>query len=455
MKTAGAALLLLTAALSGCRDARAPAVTTIRRCHYDLALAPSGLVQVDAQCWADGAVAFRAPAESARNVQGPAPDKGGRFRAEQGRLRYALDLAKLARRSADVDGAAHIGASFVTPMSTVLLVPEPLTTEIPVTVRVAPAEGLQVAVGLKRDAAPDTYRLMAHEIPVATYLAFGRLQQRTLDVGSSKLELSQLDGALDQSLSDVSSWIAASAAAVRDFYGTFPVPRASVTLVPIPGRDSVMFGKVLPESEPGVLLLVGQHAPREALYSDWILVHELFHLGFPSFFSEGKWLDEGLATYYEPIIRVRAGLYTEQELWSELEESLPQGLPAYTELGLEQAHDFRGVYWGGALACLEADVQARKRRLDAGLEVGLRALRAAGGTASEVWSLDDAIAIVDEALGEPTLAPIAEQHAHHGSAFDLPGLLAALGVERSADGQLELSDQAPLAAIRRAIIGKP
>jgi hypothetical protein len=242
---------------------------------------------------------------------------------------------------------------------------------------------------------------------------------------------------------------------VRDFYGTFPVPRASVTLVPIPRRDSVVFGKVLPESEPGVLLLVGQHAPRQALYSDWILVHELFHLGFPSFFSEGKWLDEGLATYYEPIIRVRAGLYTEHELWSELEESLPQGLPAYTALGLEQARDFRGVYWGGALACLDADVRARKRRLDTGLEVGLRALRDAGGTASEVWSLADAIAIVDKALGEPTLAPIAEQHAHHGSAFDLPALLAELGVKRSANGQIELSDQAPLAAVRRAIIGKP
>jgi hypothetical protein len=455
VKAGGAALLLLAGALSGCRDARTPAATTIQRCHYDLALAQSGLVQVDAQCWADGGVAFRAPSESARDVQGPAPDKGGHFHAQQGRLRYALDLAKLSRRSNDIDGAAHIGASFVAPLSTVLLVPEPLTTEIPVTIRVAPAPGLQVAVGLQRDTAPDSYRLMAHEIPVATYFAFGKLQQRTLDVGGSKLELSQLDGALDQSLSDVSTWVATSAAAVRDFYGTFPVPRASVTLVPIPRRDSVVFGKVLPESEPGVLLLVGQHAPRQALYSDWILVHELFHLGFPSFFSEGKWLDEGLATYYEPIIRVRAGLYTEHELWSELEESLPQGLPAYTELGLEQARDFRGVYWGGALACLDADVRARKRRLDTGLEVGLRALRDAGGTASEVWSLADAIAIVDKALGEPTLAPIAEQHAHHGSAFDLPALLAELGVKRSANGQIELSDQAPLAAVRRAIIGKP
>ena len=46
-------------------------------------------------------------------------------------------------------------------------------------------------------------------------------------------------------------------------------------------------------------------------------MHELYHLGFPSFQGEGKWLDEGLATYYEPMIRARAGLRTETSLWDE------------------------------------------------------------------------------------------------------------------------------------------
>ena len=341
--------------------------------------------------------------------------------------------------------------SFFAPMSNVLLVPEPLTTEIPVKLHVSVEAPLAVSVGLTRGEAPDTYRLMAHEIPVATYFAFGKLQQHTLEIGDSKLDVTALDGALDQSFDEMNAWIRTSANAVRDFYGVFPVPRASITLLPTPRRDSVLFGKVLPESAPGIALLVVQHAPRKALYSDWILVHELFHLGFPSFFEEGKWLDEGLATYYEPIIRVRAGLYTEAELWSELEASMPQGLTAFTGQGLEQANDFRGVYWGGAIACLLADVEARKRRLDSGLEVGLRALREAGGNASEVWSLNEAIAAVDHALGAPTLAPIAKAHARRGSAFDLHALFAQLGVNRDASGAVQLSDSAPLAAVRHAI----
>jgi predicted metalloprotease with PDZ domain len=216
-----------------------------------------------------------------------------------------------------------------------------------------------------------------------------------------------------------------------------------------------VFGKVLPESEPGVALLLGQHASREAMYSDWILVHELFHLGFPSFVGEGKWLDEGLATYYEPVIRVRAGLYTETELWNEWLRDMPQGLPAFTQHGLNHADDFRGIYWGGAIACFVADVRARQRQLNRGLEVGLRAVRDAGGVANDVWTLAEVVGAVDHALGAPTLAPIVEGHAQHGSPFDLAALFAALGVTRDAQGAVQLSDSAPLASVRRAITASP
>lgn len=452
------ALVALLLGGVGCHAAAAQhaRVTKIRSCDYDVELSADGRARVTATCDANGPIAFRLEhGFVASSLHGPTRHKSGQFPAADKRLTYVVDLAHLAKHQRDFDRAVHVGASFFAPMSNVLLVPEPLTTEIPVKVHVRAEPALAVSVGLTRDGAPGSYRLMAHEIPVATYFAFGKLQQRTLDIAGGRLEITALDGALDQSFDDLNAWIQTSAQAVRDFYGAFPVPRASVTLLPTPGRDSVLFGKVLPESEPGIALLVGQHAARKALYSDWILVHELFHLGFPSFFEEGKWLDEGLATYYEPIIRVRAGLYTETELWNELESSMPQGLPAFTGAGLEQADDFRGVYWGGAIACLLADVEARKRRLDAGLEVGLRALREAGGNACEVWSLNEVIGAVDHELGAPTLAPIAAAHAQHGSAFDLHALFVQLGVNRDASGAVKLSDTAPLAAVRRAITARP
>jgi hypothetical protein len=428
----------------------------IESCDYELGLSPSGVVSVAVTCKANAPVTFRLTSPSiVRSVSGAKFDEAGVFSGKNSKLSYAVDLADRARDTRNFDSAAHVGESFMAPMSAVLVVPEPLTTEIPVKVRVSAPPGLPFAVGLARAGELNTYQLMAHEIPVATYFAFGKLEQRELSLGDATLEISKLDGALSQSFAELSAWVATSAGAVRDFYGTFPVPRASVTVLPVPERDGVVFGKVLPESAPGIALLVGQRASRKSLYSDWILVHELFHLGFPSFFGEGKWLDEGLATYYEPIIRVRAGLYTEEQLWQELAEAMPQGLPAFTERGLETADDFRGIYWGGAMACLVADVEARKRDTGRGLEVGLRALRDAGGNACEVWSLSDAIATIDRALGAPTLAPIAAQHGAQGQPFDFERLLRDLGVLRSAGGNIRLSDEAPLAAIRRAITARP
>jgi hypothetical protein len=452
------AFVLSLLVFTSCRPGGAarPHTTSIRSCHYQVALSASGLAEVEAKCEADGPVTFRvAEAQVVASVSSRIAGRSGQFRSPDQRLSYRVDLGRLAGNGRDFDRAARVGASFIGTMSSVLLVPEPLTTEIPVTVQVTAPPGVDVAVGLARDKSQNAYRLMAHEIPVATYFAFGKLQQRALDIDGARLDVTALDGPLDRSFDELNAWIAKSADAVRDFYGTFPVPRASVMVLPVPGRDSVVFGKVLPESEPAVALLVGQHAPAKALQADWILVHELFHLGFPSFFDEGKWLDEGLATYYEPIIRVRAGLYSEAELWKELATSMPQGLLAFEQQGLEQARDFRGIYWGGAIACLVADVAARKRDVKRGLEVGLRALRDAGANACEVWSLADAIGAIDKALGAPTLAPIAAAHAPQGSPFDLQGLLRELGVTVDANGAVKLSDDAPLAAVRRAITAPP
>ncbi|HYJ09451.1 MAG TPA: hypothetical protein VEX18_10590 [Polyangiaceae bacterium] len=451
----GSTALALCAALA-CDSrslARSASRTTIETCAYSVTLLGVGRANVIAHCKASAELTFRASFSALRpHIRSATAGKAGRYRSQNGTLHYSVDLAALAKQSENFDAAQRVGDSYIAALSSVLLVPEPLTTEIPVTVALRPEGGLSSATGLLRDTAPETYRIMAHEIPVATYVAFGKLQQRRLEVAGSQLELAKLDGKLDRSFDELSAWVGKSAQAVSAFYGTFPVPRASVMVIPAAGREGVVFGKVLPESGPAIALVVGEHATRHALYSDWILVHELFHLGFPSFFEEGKWLDEGLATYFEPIIRVRAGLYTEGEMWTELAKSLPQGLPAYTEYGLESARDFRGIYWGGALACLEADVAARKRKLEHGLELGLRALREAGGVASEVWSVKDAISTIDQALGAPTLARVAARHAERGHAFDLEALLRDLGVLRLPDGSVQLSNDAPLAGVRRAII---
>ena len=382
---------------------------------------------------------------------------GWQFAAPQGEalIRYHVDLEGIAQRGRRFDTALRVGHSLIAPASTFLLEPEPLEVGVPIALTVKVPKGEDFTAGLtpSGDAGERRFELQAHEMGVATYAIFGHFRRVKWSVAGGQLEVVTADGALDSSVEQTAHWVAQSAHAVARFYGRFPASHCLVLLIPVPERDQVLFGKVLPQSSPGVAVLVGQRATEPALYQDWILVHELFHIGFPSFHDEAKWLDEGSATYFEPIIRARAGYLSELAVWTEFARDMPQGLHAIEHEGLEHPSEFRAIYWGGAIACLLADVAARQRSRGAlGLEDGFRAVLAAGGNASEVWSLARVTAVIDRALGAPILAEIVAKYAQSGSAVGLAALFEELGVKRLESGAVLLDDQAPLASIRRQIV---
>jgi hypothetical protein len=363
-------------------------------------------------------------------------------------LVYEVDLDAMARTFEDIDVAERFGTSLLAPASSFLLRPDPPHDSVPVQVVFEGAA--TYATGLRPNGAH--YAIESHELRTATYTAFGVKQARELDLGATRVRVALLDGALDSDFDTLVRWVGDSARAVQSFYGRATDSDITVLLAPVADRADIPFGKLLPESAPGIIVLTGQHAASADLYRDWVLVHELFHVGSPSFLGEGKWLDEGLATYFEPIIRARAGFISETDVWSEFISAMPRGLEAMTQRGLEHSHGYGDIYWGGALFCLLADVQIRKLTANAkGLEDGVRAVLAAGGTASEVWALSDAIATAERAVGVPVLTELAARHAPRGSPVDLPALFSALGVSRKR-GTITLDDRAPLAQIRRAMV---
>ncbi|MCA9641532.1 MAG: hypothetical protein KC492_12590 [Myxococcales bacterium] len=321
--------------------------------------------------------------------------------------------------------------------------------------------------GARSDSGAGEYALLAQEIPVATYSAFGDLKVDTLEFpppiscGGARqagcehgtLEVVSLPR-LEQSPEahrEYLAWVQRSASSVSKFWQGFPVPHAALFLIPVRNRDDVIFGKVLPASAPAIALLVGEEATQAELDDDWILVHELFHLGVPSFSGEGKWFDEGLATYYEPVIRARVGNKSEQEVWNEFAHQMWKGLDAMRSTGLEGTQDYDAVYWGGALVCLLADIEARRQSAGRfGLEDGLREVLRQGGQASDVWALSDVVKVVDRHLGAPILKRLNARYATRGSAVDLRRLLRDLGVSRSRSG-IALID-APDAQLRQWLV---
>ncbi len=97
------------------------------------------------------------------------------------------------------------------------------------------------------------------------------------------------------------NWIERSAGAIASYYGMFPVPRARLFISPVPGR--VGHGTARGGPVPEIRLELGRDTEPSDLDRDWVLVHELVHLGFPSVEERHHRMEEGLATYVEPIAR--------------------------------------------------------------------------------------------------------------------------------------------------------
>jgi hypothetical protein len=363
-------------------------------------------------------------------------------------LAYEVDLDALADKMDEVDAARRFGRSLLAPASSFLLRPDPDQDEVPITVHFdSPA----VESGLKRAGA--AFVVESQELHVATYTTFGARDARDLSLGEATVRLVVLDGALDLPLAELAAWVTSAARGVADFYGRPPAPRTLVVLAPLPGLHGVPFGKMLPANAPGVIVLLGEHTRKRELFSDWVLVHELFHVGTPSYLGEGKWYDEGLATYFEPLIRARLGWRTEADVWHEFVRDMPRGLPALTERGLEHPTRYPDMYWGGGLFCLLADARMRRATNGArGLEDGVRAVFEAGGVASEVWALAHTTEVTDAALGAPVLAELQAAHREHGSPLDLDAFLRELGVSRGKKGKPVFEQDAGKAALRRSIV---
>jgi predicted metalloprotease with PDZ domain len=180
-------------------------------------------------------------------------------------------------------------------------------------------------------------------------------------------------------------------------------------------------------------------------------VHELVHVAFPTVPRPQLWIDEGLATYLEPIARARAGDVPATVVWRDLVEGLPQGEPERGDRGLDWTHTWGRTYWGGALFCLVADVEIRERTHNSrSLDDAVRAILRAGGSIATAWPLERALDIGDQAVGVPVLRELRQRLGEHPGDVDLAALWRRLGVH--AHGRtIELDDSAPLAAIRRAI----
>ncbi len=317
-----------------------------------------------------------------------------------------------------------------------------------------------VCVGLaaQADAAASATATAAPLASVREQLEASCFAGSSLRIGGGEILLSFDAAAYPVGKAQICAWTARAAFAVYTYFGRFPVSQVNIVIKPMEG-DRVNGGTTWGNADDGKPLIVirlGRQVSAAQLEDDWAMTHEMVHLSVPAVPENSHWLEEGIATYVEPIARVQAGELSAQRIWADMLHGMRKGLPADGDRGLDHTPSWGRTYWGGALFCLMADVRIRQRTGNRkGLQDALRGVLAGGGSIRVDSSVEAMLGLGDKAVGVPVLS---ELHREMGDApmpasDDLQSLWQRLGVYPDGDS-VRFDEAAPLAAVRRAITAR-
>ncbi len=458
------ALVLAAALAMSCGNARTPHANGPARLELHVDARDGHAVRVNAHFTNGGSAELELPAETMRGLSSFEILRGGKCVATHTgtecvtdcTFRYAIDLDRVER---SFEGVVAVGErAWIAPSPSWMAHPKVMpkgTYEITID---GPAEATEAftavpfATGLRRKDATH-YAMSTGDYWEGSFAAFGELRHRVVEAAGSRIEVVLVsDTKLSLSDDEVARWVKEDAECVAQLYGHFPVDRATVFIVPIDGAREVVFGKVLSLGGSSIIALTGTELRAKDTHDDWVLVHEMTHLGFPTM-GGVRWLTEGLATYYEPILRTRAGWRTRESLWDGFVRSMPRGLPkSGDELALNIREGIDASYWGGAIFMLMADVGIRRATNDEkSFDDVLRAILAKGGDATTVWTLPQVIDMARNATGTNVVGDLVDRLAVRGERVDLDAIWHELGVHHS---EIHLENDAPGAAYRRGIEGQ-
>jgi len=200
-------------------------------------------------------------------------------------------------------------------------------------------------------------------------IAIGDLSSHSIALPGGRLDVALLPGSPPADPDQMLRWLRRSGEALISAHGRLPSARVQVLVVPLgSGREPVPWGEVQRGGGDAVHLYIDQRQSEQAFLDDWVLVHELSHLLHPPMRGSGRWLYEGLASYYQNVLRARAELLDEETAWRKLHAGFRRGM-AQTKRGRTLAESARNmpwtreymrVYWSGAAIALLADLELRR-----------------------------------------------------------------------------------------------
>jgi hypothetical protein len=400
----------------------------------------------------DGAERFVSSVEGPVTASPSGPGEPWVVACEAGcELRYHFDLPAAALRFGDVGYAMEVPGAILAPPSTFLLRPAAGDLSRRFELHVTVPEGQRFVSGIPPIDDRGTVAATLADLPMTPYSAIGEMRVHGIDEMGGHVDVAVIGPPIDRGDEVVVDWAREGFLNVATLLGDRPSDHALVLIdVRSGGRFSLL--TTLGNGGSSIHAPVGHAVRPEPLARDWRMTHEFVHVGTPGMARRHDWLGEGLATYLEPLARLARGKIDAQEVWGDLFRSLHQGLPEPGDQGLDRTPTWGRKYWGGALFCLLADVQAHQRtHNERSLVDAIRAVHAAGGTVSARWTMNRFVEVGDRAIGAPVLAELYAAHANEPVQVDLDALFRDLGVRAGPGRSVVFDDGAPLADVRRAI----
>jgi hypothetical protein len=300
---------------------------------------------------------------------------------------------------------------------------------------------------IERQQEQTRYRLDATPSDWSNLIAIGPFEPLTLKTEGGELRAAIISPGSQAQQRKLIRWLQATVNAVTQIYGAMPLDSPQILVAPIRrGSGPVPWAQVQRGGGSAVHLFVNPELDLETFIKDWTASHEFSHLFHPFMGSDGRWLAEGLASYYQNVSRARAGQLDPQQAWKKLNAGFGRGRKDAGQVTLSHANRniregrYMQVYWTGAAIALIADVELRQRSDgQQSLDTVLAEFAACYLPASRLWRVDETLKALDRIAQSDVFMRLYHRYVDNRRFPDLDRTYQALGISESR-GRLSFSD---------------